>query len=544
MGGRSGPTRWVHGAMTMKTAKVLVSDKLSEGGLDVLKRADCVDVDYKPGLSEDQLAEIIGDYDGLIIRSGSKVSEKVLNQAARLRVVGRAGIGVDNVDVPVASRRGVVVMNTPTGNAVTTAEHAISLLMSLARRIPQATASMRAGKWEKSKFQGREIAGKTLGVVGMGNIGRIVADRAQGLKMRVVAFDPVLSAERAASLGVTLVELDELFARADFITVHAPLTPQTKGLIGPDTFPKMKKGVMIINAARGGIVDEAGLAVALREGQVAGAALDVFSEEPVAKDHPLLELDNVVLTPHLGASTSEAQERVALEICEQVVDFLQTGTIRNAVNVTSLDGEAAEQLRPFQHLAHTLGRLLSQLESVHVSEVRVTCSGEASEHGVRPIANVALAGYLERFIETPVNSISAPYRAKERGISVVEVRADSFDRYRSSVSVTVTGKEGSHTAIGTLGSAGEALLVGFDDYVLNATLEGAMLAIYNEDKPGVIGGVGTVLGAAGINVSRMQVGLSSARALSLWNIEEEPDEQVVAKLTSLPHIDTVKPIKL
>ena len=528
----------------MKTAKVLVSDKLSEGGLDVLKAADFIALDYKPGLKEDELAEIIGEYDGLVIRSGSKVTAKVLDRAKRLRVIGRAGIGVDNVDVPVASQRGIVVMNTPTGNAVTTAEHALSLLMSLARHIPQATASMRSGAWEKSKFQGREIAGKTLGVIGMGNIGRIVADRAQGLKMRVVAFDPVLSAERAASLGVTLVELDDLFAQADFITVHAPLTPQTKNILGATSFPKMKRGVLIVNAARGGIVDEEALAVALKEGHVGGAALDVFVQEPVAKDHPLLGLDNVVVTPHLGASTSEAQERVALEIAEQVVDYLRVGTIRNAVNVTSLDGEAAEQLRPYQRLASTLGRLLSQLESVHVTELRVTCSGEASGHGVRPIANAALAGYLERFVESPVNSINAPYRAKDRGISVVEVRADSFDRYRSSITVTVSGRDTTHTAMGTLGGAGEPLLVGLDNYVLDASLDGCILAIYNEDKPGVIGAVGTVLGAQGINVSRMQMGLANGRALSFWNVEQEPNEDIVKQLVTLAHVDSVKTIKL
>ena len=528
----------------MTTARVLVSDKLSDGGLEILRAAKDIEVDYKPGLKEDELAEIIGTYDGLVIRSGSKVTEKVLNRARQLKVVGRAGIGVDNVDVPAASRRGIVVMNTPTGNTVTTAEHALSLLMSLARKIPQATASMRAGQWEKSKFQGREIAGKTLGIIGMGNIGRIVANRAQGLKMQVIAFDPVLSAERAAGLGVELVDVDALLSRADFITIHAPLTAETKNLIGPAAIAKMKKDVLLVNAARGGIVDESALAAAVAEGRVAGAALDVFLDEPLGKESPLLNVDNIILTPHLGASTSEAQERVALEIAEQVVDYLTTGEIRNAVNVTSLGGEAAKKLKPYQALGRTLGRLLSQVQSLQVGEMRVTCSGHAGEHGVRPIANAALAGYLERFVETPINAISAPYEAKERGISVVEVQAETEGPFANTLRVTVVGKEGEHTAVGTIGAAGEPLLVGLDSYQLDASLEGPLLLVYNDNKPGVIGAVGTVLGDQGINVSRMQVGLLSGEAAAIWNVEKAPAAEVLEKISSLPHVHSVRLIAL
>ncbi len=320
----------------MSIVRVLVSDKLSEAGLSVLRNAADVELEYRPGMSEDELCAVIGDFDGLIIRSATQVTARVVEAADRLRVVGRAGIGVDNVDIPAASRRGIVVMNTPTGNSVTTAEHALALLASLARKIPQAVASMRSGKWEKSKFQGREIAYKTLGIIGLGNIGRIVADRAQGLKMKVIGVDPVMSSDRAAELGIELVELDDLLERADFLTIHAPLTPETKNMINDAAFNKMKNGALIVNAARGGIVDEEALVRAIEEGKIAGAALDVFGQEPIDPEHPLLGLDNVLCTPHLGASTSEAQERVAVEIAEQAVAYLQLGIVKNAVNVPTL----------------------------------------------------------------------------------------------------------------------------------------------------------------------------------------------------------------
>lgn len=528
----------------MKTAKVLVSDKLSDSGLNVLRAAQGIEVDYRPGLSEDELCEAIGDYDALIIRSGSKVTAKVIERADGLQVIGRAGIGVDNVDVPAASRKGVVVMNTPTGNAVTTAEHALSLLMSLARKIPVATASVKNGKWEKNKFEGTEIAGKTLAIIGMGNIGRIVADRAQGLKMNVIAFDPVLSSDRAASLGVELVTLDALFERADFITVHAPLTPETKNLIGENALKRMKKGVMIVNAARGGIVDEKALAKAIVEGHVAGAALDVFVKEPVEADNPLLKLDNVVLTPHLGASTAEAQERVAQEIAEQVVEYLTEGTIRNAVNVPALPGEAAQKIAPYITLGRKLGKLLGQLESIDVRELRVICAGEAGEFGVRPIANAALAGYLERFLDEPVNPISAPYEAKERGINVIEVREEAPRRFTSSVRVTISGESGLHTATGTVGASGQSLLVGIDGYELDATLEGRVMLMQNLDRPGVIGAVGTILGKKQINVSRMQVGLADGEALALWNVDQEIQEDTLKELRALSNVRSVLIVKM
>jgi D-3-phosphoglycerate dehydrogenase len=528
----------------MQASKVLVSDKLSDSGLQILRSSPGIAVDYKPGLSEDELAAAIGDYDALVIRSGSKVTAKVIERASKLRVIGRAGIGVDNVDVPAASKKGIVVMNTPTGNAVTTAEHALSLLMSLARKIPQATASIKAGKWEKNKFEGREVAGKTLGIIGMGNIGRIVADRAKGLHLQVIAFDPVLTHEKAASLGFELVSIEQLFVRSDLITIHAPLTPETKNLLNREAFARVKKGVLIVNAARGGIVNEADLEVALREGKVAGAALDVFEQEPVNPDHPLLKLDNFIATPHLGASTAEAQDRVALEIAEQVAEYLTTGSIRNAVNVPSLPGEAAAKIKPYLELARKLGKLLGQLGSVDVRELRITCTGEAGEFGVRPLANTALSGYLERFLEEPVNAISAPFEAKARGIAVTEVREEAVRRFTSSVRVTVTGEGGLHSATGTVGTNGQSLLTGLDGYELDAPIEGQLLLFQNDDRPGVIGAVGTLLGKREINVSRLQVSLNEGQACALWNVDAPVPEDTLKELRALPHVRSVLLVKL
>jgi D-3-phosphoglycerate dehydrogenase / 2-oxoglutarate reductase len=530
----------------MANVKVLVSDKLSEAGLKVLQDASGVDVDYRPGLSEQELAEAIGPYHGLVIRSGSKVTANVIESAENLRVVGRAGIGVDNVDVPAASKRGIVVMNTPTGNAVTTAEHAISLLCALARKIPQACASTRSGKWEKSKFQGRELANKNLGVIGLGNIGRIVAERAKGLSMNILGLDPFLSPERASQLGVELVDLDTLLARADFITIHTPLTDDTRGLIGDKAFAKMKDGVLLVNAARGGIVDEEALARAVESGKVSGAALDVYAKEPIDPDHPLLKLDQVICTPHLGASTSEAQERVAVEIAEQVAGYLRAGTIKNAINVPAVSKEIAEKLGPYLELAHKLGRLVGQLESVEVREFRVTCTGEAGELGVTPIAYSALAGYFEGHVEGPVNPVSAPYEAEERGIRVAEVREPASRGWASSVRISITGDKGIHTATGSLGTKGEPRLVGLEGYEVDAPMEGRTLVMRNQDRPGVIGAVGSLLGDLKINVSQMQVSLegSTDEALALYSIDSDVPDDALEALRKLDNVSSVLSVKL
>ncbi len=525
----------------MAKSKVLISDKISESGLSVLKEASQIKADYRPGLNEAELADAIRGFDGLIIRSGSKVTAQVLEKADRLRVIGRAGIGVDNVDVVAASKRGIVVMNTPTGNSVTTAEHALSLLLSIVRKIPQAASSMREGKWEKSKFQGREVANKTLGVVGLGNIGRIVAERAKGLKMQVIGYDPVVSQDRAASLGVKKVQLDELFAQADFITIHAPLTEDTRNLINDATIDKMKKGVYIINAARGGIVDEAALARAVQTGKVAGAALDVFEKEPVSPDNPLLKLDQVVCTPHLGASTAEAQERVAVEIAQQVAEFLEKDVVKNAVNAPTLPAEVADQLDPYVTLGRKLGSLLGQLGLHDVVEVAVTCRGAAGRPTAKPVACAALAGFLEHYLEEHVSVISAPYLAHDRGVSFVQSATDSSVPFPDAVEVAVRGKS-EHRAVGTLNAEGEARLVCLDGCELEAVLSGAVMISHNEDLPGVIGSVGTVLGSEGINISRMQVGLrgskdaSAKEAIALWNLDSRPSDASLENVRQQPSI--------
>jgi D-3-phosphoglycerate dehydrogenase len=525
----------------MTQAKVLVSDKLSEGGVAILRQAPDITVDVKTGLTEDQLCEIIGGYDALVIRSATTVTKRVLDAATNLKNIGRAGIGVDNVDVPAASRKGVVVMNTPTGNAVTTAEHAITLIMSMARKIPNAVASMRSGAWEKTKFQGREIAGKNLGVVGLGNIGRIVADRGQGLKMNVIGYDPVMTKERAASIGIELVGLDELFSRADFITVHTPLTPETTNLLNDAAFAKMKDGVMIVNAARGGIVDELALVRAVKAKKVAAAAFDVFLEEPLPKDHPFLGLEEVFCTPHLGASTSEAQERVSLEIADQIVDFLNKGIVKNAVNVPALAPDIAERVGPFLALAEQLGTFVGQLESVDVNEIRVTCTGDASEIGTSPIARSAMAGFLQGYLEQKVNPVSAPFEAQERGIKLVEIKEPATRGYASTVRVSVSGPKGTRTATGAVGSRGEPRLISLEGYEMDAQIEGRMIVMRNLDRPGVIGAVGTVLGKRKINVSRMQLGLDekSGQALALYGVTAEVPSDALDELRSIENVSSV-----
>ena len=522
-------------------ARVLVSDTLSEAGLGVLKGAPGLEVVYKPGLKEAELIEAIPGFDALVIRSGSKVTAKVIEAAKGLKVIGRAGIGVDNVDVPAASHRGIVVMNTPTGNAVTTAEHALSLLFSLARRIPQATASMRGGKWEKNKFQGRELAGKTLGVIGLGNIGRIVVDRARGLRMNVIAFDPVVTPERATALGVELVTLEEIWARADAVTVHTPLTSETKGLVNDATIAKMKKGVLLVNCARGGIFDEAALLRGLESGKIGGAALDVFVEEPPGQN-PLLGRDDVICTPHLGASTEEAQERVALEIAEQVVQYLSSGTITNAVNVPSVSREVAPRLSPYVNLAYRLGSFLAQVQKVTPRTIEVECTGEPADLGTSAITASALAGVLERFLEATVNQVSAPHLAKDRGIALRELKTSPRSGgFNALVSVRIEETGGTVArAEGTLAADGSARLVRWGDYELDAHLAGAILVILNEDRPGVIGAVGTVLGHAQLNVSRLQVGLApgSKQAASLWSLDSPLPSSVLDQIRSLPNVKT------
>jgi D-3-phosphoglycerate dehydrogenase len=527
--------------------RILVSDNLSKAGLAVLEKAPGVELDYQPGLDEQKLALAIKSADGLVIRSGSKVTARVIEAAERLRVVGRAGIGVDNVDVEAASKRGIAVMNTPTGNATTTAEHAIALMLSLARWIPAATLSMKAGRWEKNKFQGSELAGKTLGVIGLGTIGRIVADRARGLKMRVLGTDPVLSAERAAALGVELVTLDDIWREADVITVHTPLTPDTTGLINDTVIERLRRGVLLVNCARGGIFDEDAVLRGLESGRIGGAAFDVFVEEPPPKGHALVAHERVVCTPHLGASTHEAQERVAVEIAEQVVAFLASGELKNAVNAPAISGELASQIAPYRRVAERLGRFLAQVERIVPQAVEVECGGLAAAVGSELISAAALVGLFEYFLDVPVNSISAPHLAADRGVTVRELTDKSAKgAHASEITLRVRDRDGGeHVVLGTIGSDGSPRLLRWRDFAIEATLEGTALVVESIDKPGVIGFLGTTLGNAQINVAAVHLGKSAnGQALSIWNLDNDVPPDVLASVNASDNITRALVIRL
>jgi len=520
--------------------RVLVSDNLSEHGLEVLRQAEGIEVDYQPGLDEAALAEAIRGASGLIIRSGSRVTARVIEAADQLKAIGRAGIGVDNIDIAAASKRGIAVMNTPTGNAVTTAEHALSLMMSLARHIPQATSSMKAGKWEKKKFKGRELAGKTLGGGGLGTIRRIVADRAKGLKMNVVAFDPVLTSDRAAALGVELVELDAVWAAADIITVHTPLTPHTKGMINDEVVPKLKPGVLLINCARGGIYDEDAVLRGLESGHIGGAAFDVFPVEPPPADSPLLQHPRVVCTPHLGASTQEAQDRVAEQIAEQLVAFLDAGEVKNALNVPAVSGEIADKIAPYVALAERLGRFLAQVESIEPRSIEIECVGEAGTLALQPVSAAAVAGFLQLFLNVPINRIAAPHVAADRGIDVRELKSTCTpEGFTSPVTIRLRGTgDQSAIAVGALGSDGSPRLVRWGDFDIEARLEGKALVVESVDRPGVIGFMGTSLGNANVNVAAVHLGKSSGgHALSMWNLDDDVSEDVLTEVQDSTNVE-------
>jgi D-3-phosphoglycerate dehydrogenase len=486
---------------------------------------------------------VVGDYDGLAIRSATKVSAKILDKARNLKVIGRAGIGVDNVDIPAATAKGVIVMNTPFGNSITTAEHAISLMLALARQIPEADSSTRAGKWEKNRFMGVEIFGKTLGVIGCGNIGSIVADRAIGLKMKVIAYDPFLSAERALDLGVEKVELDELFRRADFITLHTPLTEHTRNIIDAAALKRMKKGVRVVNCARGGLVDETALHDALKAGQVAGAAFDVFVEEP-ATSNPLFSLPNVVCTPHLGAATSEAQENVALQIAEQMSDYLLRGAISNAVNFPSITAEEAPRLKPFIALAERLGSFAGQLTETGISKVQLSYEGHVAQMNTRALTSAAIAGLLRPMLED-VNVVSAPLVAKDRGIVVEEVTRAAAGDYDNLITVTVTTPQQTRWVSGTVFADGRPRIVNIKGIRMDAEFGPSMIYITNLDKPGFIGKFSSTLGDAGINIATFHVGREApgGSAIALIEIDGELPADVLAKVRALPQVQQAKPLR-
>jgi len=524
--------------------RVLISDALSPAAVQIFKDRG-VEVDFQPNLGKDKekLAAAIDGFDGLAIRSATKVTAKLLSQAQGLKVIGRAGIGVDNVDIPAATARGIIVMNTPFGNSITTAEHAITLMLSLARQIPEADASTRAGKWEKNKFLGMEIFGKTLGIIGCGNVGSIVADRAIGLKMKVIAYDPFLSAERAVALGVEKVELEDLWRRADVITLHTPLTDRTRNIINADTLKLTKKSMRLINCARGELVDEAALVEALQSGHVAGAAIDVFREEP-ATHSPLFSAPNVVCTPHLGASTLEAQENVALQVAEQMSDYLLRGAISNAVNFPSISAEEAPTLKPFVALAEKLGSFAGQLTETGIGQVQITYEGVVAQMNTRALTSAALAGLLRPMLQN-VNVVSAPILAKERGIVVEETRREAEADYESLITVTVTTDRQTRHVSGTVFADGRPRIVNIKGIRMDAEFGPSMIYITNLDKPGFIGKFSSTLGDAGINIATFHVGREAAggNAVALIEIDGELPPDVLAKVRALPQVQQAKPLR-
>ena len=525
----------------MTAPKVLIADQLSPAAVEIF-RLRGVDTDVRTGLSKDELLKIIGDYDGLAVRSATKADKDVLAAAKRLKVIGRAGIGVDNVDIPAATAAGVVVMNTPFGNSITTAEHAIAMMFALARQLPAADASTQAGKWEKNRFMGVELYGKTLGLIGAGNIGSIVADRANGLRMHVVAYDPFLSPERAVEIGVEKVELDELLARADIITLHTPLTDKTRNILSAEALAKTKKGVFIINCARGGLVDETALRAALERGHVGGAAFDVFTEEP-AKANPLFGAPNFVATPHLGASTVEAQENVALQVAEQMSDYLLTGAVTNALNSPSVTADEAPKLKPFIALAEKLGAFAGQMVDVGLKGVDIAYEGQVAALNVRPLSAAALSGFLRPML-AEVNMVSAPAVAKERGITVSESRQDTSPVYDSLIRITVTTELGRRAFAGAV-IGGAPRIVEVKGMDLDAAFGPAMLYINNLDKPGFIGALGALLGEAGVNIATFNLGrvASGEDAIALVGVDQAPDAALLAKIKALPHVKEARALR-
>jgi D-3-phosphoglycerate dehydrogenase len=524
--------------------KVLVSDNISPKGVEILKKSG-LEVDVKTGMKPEELKACIGEYNGLVIRSATKVTAEIIEAANNLKVIGRAGSGLDNVDKIAASKRGIVVMNTPGGNTVTTAEHTVAMLFSVARMIPQATASMKAGKWEKKKFMGVELFNKTLGIIGLGAIGSQVAKKAQGLEMNVVAYDPFLNEDKAQAMGIRKGSLDEIFAESDFITIHSPMTPETKGLINTATIAKMKNGVRIINCARGGIINETALYEAMKSGKVAAAALDVFEKEP-PENNPLLTLDNLICTPHLGASTEEAQENVALAVAEQIADYLVHGTIRHAVNFPSIPADQVPRLQPYISLAEKLGSFSCQTLADGATEITVEYHGDAATINAAPVTIAALKGYLSPILLETVNFVNAPLIAKERGIEIKEIKSSDAGDFFSKIVLKIKSKNRERYVSGTLYSKKDPRIIEIDNFKVEIVPEGELLLIYNNDKPGVIGNIGNTLGRHNINIARMHFGRESAggMAISVVSLDIKPGPEVIEQLKVLPNILSITQISL
>ncbi len=514
--------------------RVLIADALSSAAVDIFRQRG-IDADVKVGLTKDELIAIIGDYDGLAVRSATKANKEVIAAATHLKVIGRAGIGVDNVDIPAATAAGIVVMNTPFGNSITTAEHAIAMMFALARQLPAADVSTQAGKWEKNRFMGVELYAKTLGLIGAGNIGSIVADRANGLKMKVIAYDPFLSPERAVEIGVEKVELSDLLTRADVITLHTPLTDKTRNILSADALAKTKKGVLIVNCARGGLVDEAALRAALESGQVGGAAFDVFVEEP-AKANILFGAPNFIATPHLGASTGEAQENVALQVAEQMSDYLLTGAVANALNSPSITADEAPKLRPYVALAEKLGAFAGQMVDAGLKGIDIAYEGHLADLNVKPLTAAALAGVFRPML-AEINMVSAPAVAKERGVTVSESRQEVSPIYDSLMRITVLTDMGRRAFAGTV-IAGAPRIVEVKGMELDAAFAPAMLYVNNLDKPGFIGALGALLAETGTNIATFNLGRVAAGddAIALVGIDQAPDDALISKIRALPHV--------
>ena len=519
--------------------KVLISDEMSPRAVAIFRERG-IEVDERYNLGAAELSDAIKDYDGIAVRSSTKITADVIEAGIRLKVIGRAGIGVDNIDVTAATAKGVVVMNAPFGNSITTAEHTIAMMFALARQIPQADQSTQVGKWEKSKFVGIEVAGKSLGIIGCGNVGSVVADRAQGLKMKVLAYDPYLSVKRAAELGVEKTELDELLSRADFVSLHAPLTDATRNIIDADTIAKMKKGARLINCARGGLVVEDALKAALASGHLSGAALDVFAEEP-ARDSTLFGLDNLIATPHLGASTTEAQENVATQIAEQMSDYLLLGAVSNALNMPAVSAEDAPKLRPYMVLAGQLGKLVGQIIDKGVRTATIEYSGVVAALNTRPLTSVALEGLLSQQLET-VNMVNAPVIARERNIVVREVSSEQASDYQTLIRLMVETDEDCHDVSGTLFADQNPRVVEIDGIKVEAELGHHMIYLRNEDKPGTIGSLGTTLGDAGVNIATFHLGRAhrGGDALALIQVDEDVGEDILARVRGLTHVKQVR----
>jgi len=525
--------------------KVLVSDKLSETAVQIFRDRG-IDVDFMPDLGKDKekLAEVIGAYDGLAIRSATKVTAKILERADNLKVIGRAGIGTDNIDKEAASRKGVIVMNTPFGNSITTAEHAIALMFAVARQIPEANASTQAGKWEKSRFMGVELTAKTLGVIGAGNVGGIVCDRARGLKMKVIAYDPYLSEEKADRMGVEKIEqLDDLLARSDFITLHVPLTDQTRNILSAENLAKTKKGVRIINCARGGLVDEAAVAELIKSGHVAGAAFDVFSEEP-ARDNPLFGLPNVVCTPHLGAATTEAQENVAIQVAEQMSDYLLTGAVTNALNMPSVTAEEAKVMGPWIRLAGHLGSFIGQMTDEPIKAINILYDGVVSTMNLEALTCATVAGIM-KVINPEVNMVSAPLLAKERGVKISTTTQDKSGAFEGYIKLTVVTDKRERSIGGTVFSDGKPRFIQIKGINIDAEIGRHMLYTTNRDEPGIIGALGRTMGEAGVNIANFTLGRAQAggEAIALLYVDEPVAPEVIAGLQKTGKFRSVRPLE-